>query len=674
MSKTFRKRLKIATACDSCRARKTKCDGGHARSCSLCVKRDAALTCRYTKDRGDEITSENLLHKQPNKPSALAPPPAPQCFDMPADETAPLTEAHTSIGPIPGPVLSYNRHVPFQETRRGSSRPIDPGLRTGKMLYADAMNGIVGDRSPTPEAFGNSSAGSFMRQIKAAIDSRLGVTQSANLPQPESPHSRGCREHKKLSLEYSACLSLPPRRLADHFMQCYWDLNWVLYPFVNRCDTEADYRPVWSGDVLKYDERTFMCILNMLFALGSQYSDALLYDSLNDVVSTEATQCLLLMGVWLQSTSNVHESWMTIGQAIRMVQSVGLHLPQYYERLHSMRQKEFARRIWHGCVSLDRVLSMTFGRPGMIPKWLSDSTPLPAMIDDEFLDSQTDSSAIRPDSQPAIMAFTVKTLELYEIMNDTLVELYMKTGERGDRVRELTRILELDERLQTWKKSLPSQLQDCSTDHPIFQRQASITHLRYLHVRILLFRPAHAQSCIQGTSAHSAGSHDESLSQLMFNQCSSICYKVAHDLIGLYSASLNLGDLLGPLPAWWYSILYIYTAATVILAERLTTVASGEPRSSHELAISQTWESAIRILKAYSMVGESADRYVAALEILSAKLPTDFGRAYPAVDMSNDSNPDGRGTKSPVAEWDPGYGLFGVDDLIWLNTVSGNLY
>ncbi|GAT24927.1 C6 transcription factor [Aspergillus luchuensis] len=78
------------------------------------------------------------------------------------------------------------------------------------------------------------------------------------------------------------------------------------------------------------------------------------------------------------------------------------------------------------------VLSSTLGRPGMIPKWLFNSVPLPSMIDDEFFETQDIGSPIRPDGQPCIMAGAVKAMELYQILDEVLVDLYLNPNDSED--------------------------------------------------------------------------------------------------------------------------------------------------------------------------------------------------------------------------------------------------
>lgn len=67
---------------------------------------------------------------------------------------------------------------------------------------------------------------------------------------------------------------------------------------------------------------------------------------------------------------------------------------------------------------------MTFGRPAMISKASSEAVPLPVAVDEEYISVSSSAEATQPADRPSMMDFSVKTLELYEIMNDVLLSLY----------------------------------------------------------------------------------------------------------------------------------------------------------------------------------------------------------------------------------------------------------
>lgn len=240
---------------------------------------------------------------------------------------------------------------------------------------ADAMTGIVRDSSISMEFFGSSSAVSFMRQINTAIDARLGSSQPMHHStsrleslQREDRKSED-QDHKFNMVAYT----LPPRRFADVLLQSYYDLVWVILPIHDWTIFRVAYSSVWTGSDTTIPERELYSMINVAFALGSQFSNdiepnrrretgqtfwtrarTLFNPFLHYEASLERVQCLLMMGLFLQSTCQSHQCWMTIGSAIRMAQSLGLHLSSSSRPGQTFREAEIARRVWHGCVFMDR--------------------------------------------------------------------------------------------------------------------------------------------------------------------------------------------------------------------------------------------------------------------------------------------------------------------------------
>lgn len=73
---------------------------------------------------------------------------------------------------------------------------------------------------------------------------------------------------------------------------------------------------------------------------------------------------------------------------------------------------------------------------------------------------------------------------------------------------------------------------------------------------MLLFRPILSQFCLPQSNPTEIGTAiDESLAERMILQCSTLCLRTAHDMIDLIYTNLDIQELRGPLPAWWYSVL-----------------------------------------------------------------------------------------------------------------------
>lgn len=233
------------------------------------------------------------------------------------------------------------------------------------------------------EHFGESSAIAFIQQLQDTL--RLDSTVSNR--DSELPHSRrlGHKERDSRPSPGIEIGSLPPRALADHLVSCYFSKIHTLYPFVHEPAFMETYQSLWSPDgsastrikarglglgSLDVSSTTFYFALNVVFALGCQFSDVVLAGrevtseaffhlckpalDLNYLENGDLALCqlLLLMAHYLQSSSTPNRCWHVIGMACRAAQALGLHSGAGDKRC-SFAEIQIRRRVWHGCVILD---------------------------------------------------------------------------------------------------------------------------------------------------------------------------------------------------------------------------------------------------------------------------------------------------------------------------------
>ncbi|KAF1796350.1 fungal-specific transcription factor domain-containing protein [Mucor lusitanicus] len=523
----------------------------------------------------------------------------------------------------------------------------------------DAMGAVTSDSNNQGEKeltrdhhgqgyFGSSSAGRFMKQLHDVIDKK--TASAAVHPSNGSNHSQGSPnsinstirsnplqpQRRFSTTDLLSDIVLPPRKVADGLLESYWVYVHTLYPFLHKPSFLKTYSMLWdhssstgnsnssssTADGPYYDlyesenEPLFQCTLNLVFALGCQLSPdtnenerevasdvffqrskKLLHFDILEAGNIKVVQALLLMGQYLQCTKLPGRCWIVVGLAIRVAQGIGLHLERKSE---NQLDRELRRRLWGGCIVLDRVISMAYGRPFMIP--ISRDLKLPQVIDDELLTVAPHPPAQQPASKPSQMAFLVHTIKLYEIMGEILLTLYSDGDTFGGAVdhaspsarseidgdnlaTSLNSILKLEMALCSWKQDLPPFLQHDQSRNAIFQmekdeleskkllRQCNVLKARYLHVCILLYRPLlvfyftleESTNHQHNTSDQTTATHTATdLQRSLFVQSSQKCVMIAQDLIKTISHNIK-----AQLPAWWYSIFYLYTAATVLLMARL---------------------------------------------------------------------------------------------------------
>ncbi|CAI7625149.1 unnamed protein product [Penicillium bialowiezense] len=695
------KRRKISVACDDCRARKVRCDGVQPGMPLVCFTRNhtrANTIIKYVDHAAKETTREpNAFTPQLEGLDGLEGPKAPTPSSTPRP-TLPSPAPGGALPETPGTFRSVPSHTDVH-----TPRPQRDGV--------NAMMGAVEQERASQGFFGSSSAAGFMRQIRTAVDKRVDAPHRRSSVPRIPVHSTLLPPRRDQPQQSVANYVLPPRKMADSLMEVYWDYVFPLYPFLISAQMKSEYAKIWAGDTLDSDENMLMCTLNVMFALASQLADfvppsereasadaffsrakGLFQFNLWDTGSAGLIQCLLLMAQYLQSTDSAHQCWIVTGLAIRNAQSLGLHLPETIASLQSFEEQQLARKIWHGCVLMDRVISMTFGRPAMITKTSSGVVPFPAAVDDEFIQPESTLEASQPPNRPSMMAFFGKTLELYDIMNDVLLSLYNPSKDpsaedihdfyfnnitnEGERT-----IFELDHSLSRWTRSLPVHLcgdSAMASANSIFCRQSIVLRARFLHVRILLFRPTLSKYCTlrDNTATDSLISISDSFPHRLALQCSVICVKAAQESIQLIYNNVPTDGTGGPLPAWWYNVLYVYTSATVLIAGRLCSAILAEVTAD---SITQSWNQALEILRKYQSYSTSARRCVAALEILyeqvaSEGVPPHHGASSALEESDAAAIGDmsfGEGMNASILD---GFEFPDFQDMSWLNSVPSNLY
>lgn len=167
---------------------------------------------------------------------------------------------------------------------------------------------------------------------------------------------------------------LPTRKTANYLMKVYWDYSHPIFPWLDKADVTKSYNLLWTGsEDPSVDEQVFHCTLNLIFAIACVLdptgraaelldSSRIYYDRAKKLFSFDLLdfsyfpllQAFLLMAQYLQSTKLPRKCFQSIGIAIWIAQDLGLHLPETTSSMKDLRERELARRVWHGCILLDK--------------------------------------------------------------------------------------------------------------------------------------------------------------------------------------------------------------------------------------------------------------------------------------------------------------------------------
>ncbi|KAL2678716.1 hypothetical protein Neosp_009467 [[Neocosmospora] mangrovei] len=495
---------------------------------------------------------------------------------------------------------------------------------------------------------GDSSVSSFMSHIRNVLDHHLvsratsvEPDQTADMVQPQLATTMG----DQLS---HVDVVLPPRRRADHLLDVYWRCIDPLYPFLDRDQMESMYQRLWAGENLGEETKIFICLLNVVFSLSCNLnprmepeergsnaavfyrrSQALLGFSDLQNRSVLTVQCFLLSGQYLQSTKKSQRCWMSIGLAIRVAQSIGLDLAATSAEAPTTTTRETMRKVWHGCILMDRALSMTFGRPLMITPQAATAVPMPLVHNREGLCSCHSIPFSFDVAHERDLHFFTEALKLYELMGEALLTVYdasaveeaVKVDEYAvyfgsQAARIVGQVFEVDDKLQRWQRCLPIHLRnDPDAPKPIIhQRQSHILFLRFHHTRILLLRPILSRFCAR--QDHGQAGFSETLPWKIALHSSVSCVRAALETVEFYESSIgnrSIQECEDLLPAWWYSTFYIYSAATILVAAQLHSALTAEVGAEKVLNGCRV---SIKLLASFQGFGDHAMRCATAISLL----------------------------------------------------------
>ncbi|KIX92650.1 uncharacterized protein Z520_11679 [Fonsecaea multimorphosa CBS 102226] len=384
----------------------------------------------------------------------------------------------------------------------------------------------------------------------------------------------------------------------------------------------------------------------------------------------QLVQTFLLMSQYIQTSEMSGGCWNCVATATRAAQTIGLHLDAQLPSRSELpldRKKEneinLRRRLWGGCVFFDRILAMTYGRPSMVESNLSAKWSAAfSALSNEPAPSQVETDAANLCNSADYLAFYFQTLKHAEILKMIVSTFYREAdgsslpldrsqqpGEPGadsfaghKQTRKLTpadvqALLELEDSLRAWQEQLPDHLRVASspdkqlhvaTTRPVnseimkvYARQANVLQARYLHSRIMLFRPALLQLCALSQSKARGHETEEvrmsELQHVVVVQAATMCISAAHDLTDLIYYHKGLDNEV--LPEWWYNVFYIYTCATALLAAQLCMHAFELLGS---VPLRQSWEKCLESLKMYQVRSVSAQRCLRVLELIDQRLRT----------------------------------------------------
>lgn len=596
----------------------------------------------------------------------------------------------------------YDEHV-SPLASEGESMP--QSSRQHGFNYAAAEESTVDGLatvSPLPSkldtsiSYGGASTIAFLRNLSSLVDGPGTLHKQVPVAHQRLIWPLKARLAKTTDQINPAFLVLPPRRMADNFVESYFGIVHPLYPILHQPTFMRSYQALWHVDASRttkiepepIESTLFWSTMNLVFALGCQFSNSvdpsnrsslaadfyersqrISYTEYIDTSSIDEVQALLLTTVYLQSTHQASRCWNVLGLAIRAAQALGMHLEQAYQVCTSQYEREVGRRIWYNCVILDKMQSMTFGRPAMLA---ASQVRLPEAIDDEYL--QTSNEGIQPQNYNSRLAFFILSVALFDILSDVLSIVYHESPlqDRSSTTREainssstrLHETMQLSARLDKFESEIPAFLRIKASSSEalnpssqvstpdIFTLQANVLHCRTLYTRLVLLRPLLLAACSETHSGQRGSNPDtNSFESHVVARACALCTQTAVALIDSLHATIN--SVLRN--SVWYTVYFTFSAAVVLITARIYTIRVGHGSLFGDNAISPqvgfevAWSKAMSILAFHKDRIHSAGRAIIVLESLNQKLEHETSQQqrsatagpseghYPSIDLDQET-------------------------------------
>ncbi|CZR69699.1 related to transcriptional activator acu-15 [Phialocephala subalpina] len=611
MPDEFLRRRRVAMACLNCRAQKAKCDGKRP-ICSRCE--GYGHSCIWSGGR--KTRSQTSIVSSPGglRPESLPPEKDPwqmavRSYDTLVRRIRP--DLSESARAATDSSLSYIRNQLPQEL----SELDDPLEDCPPSTFQGS------GRIENPQRYlGEASDVRFFHAVKQ-------VLQDNTLEPPEvvSEHEIQSYDQGIEPPDVSGRhIGLPPKESADSYINIYFSTIHIAYPFICKPEFMVRYEKYWKGDLEDGLNASWLSILYTIFSIGAYYHSfprsendvthvhlryfrqalALSGSVLSNCTLTNV-QMLLTQCFFLLATGQTDRCWNSLGLAIRVGQSIGLHVENALKSRSSPVEQETMRRTWYSMFVLDRLLALQLGRPIAIHEE-DYSVNEPAPVEGSFCH---DSSSQALDDDPTHLDYFRTVITFSRILGRVISALYRPSQLSDDSGGMLLSTVSLDKDLIAWRNSLPRHLRfdlGHTFDRSItFRRQRNMLSIKFHHLRTLMHRPYLSLIWLQGKNQNLMEllERDYEKVQAMENICVHEAQQTAHLLH-------HVGDersLVHDFP-WWQMISCLLCASSVLLVARACIDPSHPDTRMQSQALDEDAETCMKVFDALSVNSEAARR------------------------------------------------------------------
>ncbi|KAH6692183.1 fungal-specific transcription factor domain-containing protein [Plectosphaerella plurivora] len=346
-------RARIANACDSCKARKVKCDGNLP--CGYCSRRQRASACHYSPQHRRRTAASRV--------TATPPPSGPE-----SDRPTSPRPASTTYRP--------SQHPSRHESHASSPTPQAAGADAAQQDAADEETEVPREARLLRDAqgklifIGDCAPLSFFQTVRQLVTTRVdpnafaqqtsrfsGVDAAHAKPHIAVPTHPPDLHHLDIAAAVAAYASVTSG-LVD------------LFPHTRLADDIA----IWASQQHGRTYDVSSAVNYLVLAIGLQaaeedlaaacfdYARHLALMQLSGNLTVTTIQAFVLITLYMLASCQTNGAFLFFGIAVRAAYSIGIHRTEINARFGGEIQRQ-RDRLWKSLRVLDLFLSTSMGRP-----------------------------------------------------------------------------------------------------------------------------------------------------------------------------------------------------------------------------------------------------------------------------------------------------------------------
>ncbi|GAM91361.1 hypothetical protein ANO11243_094100 [Dothideomycetidae sp. 11243] len=614
------KRRRVLQACNRCRAMKSKCDGRQP-MCGRCEGYGYACHWGEHRDGNGRI--------MPPVPAQTA---SALQYSLRAYDRLLMTLRSTATesdqAKIDEEMARARRHLPsdFFETDASTDNEESP--------TNDSATGDIAGVT-LPRYLGKASDLSYINELRVRIRDEYGTNSPDAGPESYDNDEVECSSNAKWSESM-----LPKRQSVDQLIDIYFTTIHIAYPHISRPVFMVEYDKFWDqrpeaprpSDAwyAKFCELTIsttfsgmrLIVAVTILAISAYYSSLCpqkypwlqndLHARLFSRAATSArnlgsdrpldqVQILLIQSFYMLATCQTDRCWLILGSAIRIAQSIGLHVTDASDHSNeatSILMREERRRIWYSLFILDRLLSLQLGRPFAVDA--ADCSVLAPSLSDEDQAAQMDGDGVQsPPPGPRTVDYLQTVMQFSGIIERVVRRLYGAQAPRTTSAK-LDAIGLLDAELLDWRANLPRTLRfdlgHTFEKHAVFKRQRNLLAVKFHHLRALIHRPFLGYLNLHNDFALSDATQ---LDWHRMKSSETICVSEAQKTAHLLHNLPDEESLVHNFP-WWQMISCLSCACSILLVAQKVLDASSLAAHGPPDVLAEDATTCISVLEALS--------------------------------------------------------------------------